>query len=128
MMAKLDNLDKYNLDHLHSAVSAGEPLNREVVEQFRKHFNLTVRDGYGQTESTLLIGFLKDTEQRPGSMGKAIPGSRVAVVDDEGNKVDTNVKGNIALPLDFLDYLKVTLKMRNVQKMHMQEIIILLEI
>ena len=101
MMAKLDNLDKYNLDHLHSAVSAGEPLNREVVEQFRKHFNLTVRDGYGQTESTLLIGFLKDTEQRPGSMGKAIPGSRVAVVDDEGNKVDTNVKGNIALPLDF---------------------------
>ncbi|MBI6058022.1 AMP-binding protein, partial [Clostridium perfringens] len=91
MMAKLDNLDKYNLDHLHSAVSAGEPLNREVVEQFRKHFNLTVRDGYGQTESTLLIGFLKDTEQRPGSMGKAIPGSRVAVVDDEGNKVDTNV-------------------------------------
>lgn len=59
MMAKLDNLDQYNLDHLHSAVSAGEPLNREVVEQFRKHFNLTVRDGYGQTESTLLIGFLK---------------------------------------------------------------------
>lgn len=101
MMAKLDNLDKYNLDHLHSAVSAGEPLNREVVEQFRKHFNLTVRDGYGQTESTLLIGFLKDTEPRPGSMGKAIPGSRVAVVDDDGNKVDTNVKGNIALPLDF---------------------------
>lgn len=61
-------------------------------------------------------------------MGKAIPGSRVAVVDDDGNKVDTNVKGNIALPLDFLDYLKVTLKMRNVQKRHMQEIITLLEI
>lgn len=59
MMAKLDNLQEYNLEHLHSAVSAGEPLNREVVEQFRNNFNLTVRDGYGQTESTLLIGFLK---------------------------------------------------------------------
>ena len=60
MMAKLNNLQDYNLEHLHSAVSAGEPLNREVVEQFKRNFNLTVRDGYGQTESTLLIGFLKD--------------------------------------------------------------------
>ena len=101
MMAKLDNLQEYNLEHLHSAVSAGEPLNREVVEQFRNNFNLTVRDGYGQTESTLLIGFLKDTKSRPGSMGKEIPGSRVTIVDDEGQPVETNVKGNIALPLDF---------------------------
>lgn len=49
MMAKLQNLNDYDLTHLHSAVSAGEPLNREVVEQFKKYFNLTVRDGYGQT-------------------------------------------------------------------------------
>ena len=59
MMAKLSHLEQYNLEYLHSAVSAGEPLNREVVEQFKRHFNITVRDGYGQTESTLLIGFLK---------------------------------------------------------------------
>ena len=93
MMAKLQNLNVYDLTHLHSAVSAGEPLNREVVEQFKKHFDLTVRDGYGQTESTLLIGFLKDTPQRSGSMGKGIPGSSVTVVDDEGNDVPTNTKG-----------------------------------
>ncbi|HHQ6667868.1 TPA: AMP-binding protein [Staphylococcus aureus] len=100
MMAKLQNLNDYDLTHLHSAVSAGEPLNREVVEQFKKYFNLTVRDGYGQTESTLLIGFLKDTPQRIGSMGKGIPGSSVTVVDDEGNSVPANTKGNIAVPLD----------------------------
>ena len=94
----------------------GEPLNREVVEQFRNNFNLTVRDGYGQTESTLLIGFLKDTKSRPGSMGKEIPGSRVTIVDDEGQPVETNVKGNIALPLDFLVCLKVIIKMKNVRK------------
>ena len=88
MMAKLDNLQEYNLEHLHSAVSAGEPLNREVVEQF----NLTVRDGYGQTESTLLIGFLKDTKSRPGSMGKEIPGSRVTIVDDEDNRLKQMLK------------------------------------
>ena len=89
MMAKLDNLQEYNLEHLHSVVSAGEPLNREVVEQFRNNFNLTVRDGYGQTESTLLIGFFKS---RPGSMGKEIPGSRVTIVDDEDNRLKQMLK------------------------------------
>ena len=92
MMAKLNNLQDYNLEHLHSAVSAGEPLNREVVEQFKRNFNLTVRDGYGQTESTLLIGFLKDTEPRPGSMGKGIPGSFVTIIDDDGNEVPPHTK------------------------------------
>lgn len=100
MMAKLSHLEQYNLEYLHSAVSAGEPLNREVVEQFKRHFNITVRDGYGQTESTLLIGFLKDTEPRMGSMGKGIPGSFVTVIDDDGKEVGPNVKGNIAVPLD----------------------------
>lgn len=93
-------LTDYNLEHLHSAVSAGEPLNREVVEKFQNRFNLTVRDGYGQTESTLLIGFLKDTESRPGSMGKAIPGSHVTVINDEGELAEVGEVGNIAVPLD----------------------------
>ncbi|SUM68081.1 acetate-CoA ligase [Staphylococcus saccharolyticus] len=88
------------MEHLHSPVSAGEPLNREVVEQFKRNFNLMVRDGYGQTESTLLIGFLKGTKPRPGSMGKGIPGSFVTIIDDDGNEVKANVKGNIAVPLD----------------------------
>ncbi|RXS15523.1 acyl-CoA synthetase MbcS [Staphylococcus saprophyticus] len=100
LMAKLPNLTDYNLEHLHSAVSAGEPLNREVVEKFQNRFNLTVRDGYGQTESTLLIGFLKDTESRPGSMGKAIPGSHVTVINDEGELAEVGEVGNIAVPLD----------------------------
>ncbi|MEK4562941.1 AMP-binding protein [Staphylococcus sp. FSL K6-3157] len=100
LMAKLSNLTDYNLEHLHSAVSAGEPLNREVVEKFQENFELTVRDGYGQTESTLLIGFLKDTESRPGSMGKAIPGSHVTVINDDGDLSKVGEVGNIAVPLD----------------------------
>ena len=59
-----------------------------------------MRDGYGQTESTLLIGFLKDTVSRPGAMGKSIPGSYTTIIDDDGNEVEPNVKGNIAVPLD----------------------------
>ncbi|MBI5975581.1 acyl-CoA synthetase MbcS [Staphylococcus canis] len=110
MMSKLKHLESYDLSHLHSAVSAGEPLNRDVVEKFKRHFDLIVRDGYGQTESTLLIGFLKDTEPRIGSMGKAIPGSGVTIVDDDGHEVPVNTKGNIAVPVDlpalFKGYLK----------------------
>src|SRR5699024_12624945 len=100
IMAKSPDLTNYNLSHLHSALSAGEPLNREVVDKFQQNFNLTVRDGYGQIESTLLIGLLKDTEGRPGSMGKAIQGSYVTVIDEDGNPAQPNEIGNIELQID----------------------------
>ena len=60
LMAKVDNLASFNLSHIHSAVSAGEPLNREVIDIFYQYFGLNVRDGYGQTENTLLVGIIKE--------------------------------------------------------------------
>lgn len=100
LMAKVDYLSEYNLSHLHSAVSAGEPLNKEVIDQFQRHFGITVRDGYGQTENTLLLGFLKGMEVKPGSMGKPTPGNNVTIIDEEGIPVEPNVVGDIAVPLD----------------------------
>jgi len=100
LMAKVDNLDMYQLPALHSAVSAGEPLNREVIDTFRKYFNLTVRDGYGQTENTLLLGFMKGMEVKPGSMGKPTPGNDVAIIDEDGKPVGVNELGDIAVKLD----------------------------
>lgn len=100
IMAKLQDLGHYDLSHLHDAVSAGEPLNQEVVEKFQDVFDITVRDGYGQTESTLLIGLLKEVEGRPGSMGKAIPGSETTIIDDDGNLAAVGEVGNIAVPVD----------------------------
>ncbi|PAF21096.1 acyl--CoA ligase [Terribacillus saccharophilus] len=100
LMAKVTDLGSYNLSALHSAVSAGEPLNREVIDVFQKHFNIIVRDGYGQTESTLLLGILKGMEPRPGSMGKPTPGNEVVVIDEDGNRVKTGEVGDIALKLD----------------------------
>ena len=91
MMAKLSNLNDYHLEHLHSAVSAGEPLNREVVEQFKNNFNLTVRDGYGQTESTLLIGFLKIQNHVRGLWVKAFQ-VVLSGIDDDGNEVPPQTK------------------------------------
>lgn len=100
LMAKLDNLQDYDLSAVHSAVSAGEPLNREVIDQFEKHFNITVRDGYGQTENTLLLGILKGMTVKPGSMGKPTPGNNVQLIDEDGNPVAVGKVGDIAIPLD----------------------------
>ncbi|NCU17132.1 acyl-CoA synthetase [Pallidibacillus pasinlerensis] len=101
LMAKVEDLTKYDLTKLHSAVSAGEALNREVIDVFQNKFNITVRDGYGQTESTLVIGTVQNMDIRIGSMGKPILPEFVAIVDDEGNPLGPDEKGNIALRKDF---------------------------
>lgn len=100
LMAKVENLSEYNLEALHSAVSAGEPLNREVIETFQKHFHITVRDGYGQTENTLLVGVMKGMDIRPGSMGKPTPGNHVDIVDEEGMPVRVGEVGDIAVHIE----------------------------
>src|SRR5690625_618029 len=109
-MAKEDNLEEYQLPALHSAVSAGEPLNVEVIDTFRKYFDLTVRDGYGQTENTLLLGGMKGMEVKPGSMGVPTPGDDVDIIDEFGEPVGVNEVGDIAVRIDcpalFREYYK----------------------
>ena len=109
-MAKVENLENYSLSTLHSAVSAGEPLNREVIETFEKYFNVQVRDGYGQTENTLLVGVMKGMEIKPGSMGKPTPGNDVKIIDDESNICRVGEVGDIAVHRDtpalFKEYYK----------------------
>ncbi|MDA8351880.1 MAG: acyl--CoA ligase [Firmicutes bacterium] len=100
LMAKVNRLDTYRLNHLRSAVSAGEPLNREVIDTFRHHFNLEVRDGYGQTENTLLVGITKGMELKPGSMGKPTTGNWVTLIDEEGQPVPDGEVGDIAVHRD----------------------------
>ncbi|MGE7921658.1 acyl-CoA synthetase MbcS [Viridibacillus arvi] len=110
ILAKVDGLGEYNLSALHSAVSAGEPLNREVIDVFARLFSLEVRDGYGQTENTLLVGTMKGMEARPGSMGKPTPGNIVDVVDEYGKPCQAGEVGDIAVhvstPALFKEYLK----------------------
>jgi acetyl-CoA synthetase len=66
---------------LRECVSAGEPLNPEVIEQVRRAWGITVRDGYGQTETTAQIGNTPGQEVRLGSMGRPLPGYTVMLVD-----------------------------------------------
>jgi acetyl-CoA synthetase len=66
---------------LRELLSAGEPLNPEVIEQVRRAWGLTIRDGYGQTETTALVGNTPGSEIKIGSMGRALPGVPIVLVD-----------------------------------------------
>jgi acetyl-CoA synthetase len=69
---------------LRSALGAGEPLNPEIIERVKAAWGVTVRDGYGQTETTLQIGNFPGQQVKPGSMGKPAPGYRVRLLDADG--------------------------------------------
>ena len=66
---------------LRECVAAGEPLNPEVIEQVRRAWDITVRDGYGQTETTAQIGNSPGQPVKPGSMGRPLPGYTVVLVN-----------------------------------------------
>ena len=83
--------------HLREAVAAGEPLNPEVIEQVRRAWSVDIRDGYGQTETTLQVANTPGAKLTPGSMGRPLPGYDVHLIDAEGVEVD---EGEIALSLD----------------------------
>lgn len=100
LMAKTVGQHHYDLSSLRSAVSAGEPLNQEVIHIFQNQYGITIRDGYGQTESTLLIGSLKDVPTRVGAMGKAIADGLVEVIDGDGHVMPAGQVGDIAVHLD----------------------------
>ena len=82
---------------LREALSAGEPLNPEVIEQVRRAWGITVRDGYGQTETTAQIGNSPGQPVKPGSMGRPLPGYQIALLASDGDEpVD---EGEIAIDL-----------------------------
>ena len=96
-MLVLEDLAKYNFNTLRHSVGAGEPLNPEIIEIWRKATGITIRDGYGQTETVILCGSFPCLEPRFGSMGKAAPGIELEVIDNDGKVVEANTEGDIAV-------------------------------
>jgi acetyl-CoA synthetase/medium-chain acyl-CoA synthetase len=92
-----EDLSGHKFPALRHCVSAGEPLNPEVIEGWAESTGLTIYDGYGQTETVLLVGNYRCMEVRPGSMGKPTPGFRMGIVDNEGNEVEPGQEGDIAI-------------------------------
>ncbi|RMG49594.1 MAG: acyl-CoA synthetase, partial [Acidobacteria bacterium] len=91
-----EDLRKYAF-RLRHAVSAGEPLNPEVIAVWQEATGLSIYDGYGQTETIILVANFPCMETKPGSMGKPMPGHEVAIIDVDGNELPAGQEGEIAL-------------------------------
>jgi acetyl-CoA synthetase len=94
------DLERYNLSRLRHCVSAGEPLNPEVIRIWKEKTGLLIYEGYGQTETVLCIGAFPGRECPPGSMGKPAPGWHIELHDRNGKPVGIHREGRIAVSLD----------------------------
>jgi acetyl-CoA synthetase len=82
---------------LREVVGAGEPLNPEVIDQVKAAWGLTIRDFYGQTETSAQVGNPPGQPIKPGSMGRPLPGFRTLLLDPDGNQAE---EGELSLALD----------------------------
>ncbi len=94
------DLRAFDLSRVRHAVSAGEPLNPEVIKIWRDATGTTIYDGYGQTETVNVVANYPCLPVRPGSMGKPAPTFDVDVVSDEGERMGDGEEGNIAVALE----------------------------
>jgi acetyl-CoA synthetase len=88
MIAKRAGLEGISLPSLRHIVSAGEPLNPEVIDRFQMALGLAIHDGYGQTETGQLTGMPAGERVRPGSMGRPLPGFRLQVLGEDGEPAE----------------------------------------
>ena len=98
MMVKQD-ISKYDFSSVQHMTTAGEALNPEVYRQFEKATGLQILEGFGQSESTMIIGNLTGAPHKIGSMGKPAPIYDVELVDAEGNPVAVGETGEIVVSL-----------------------------
>jgi acetyl-CoA synthetase len=96
-MLILEDLRRHPV-RIREALSAGEPLNPEVIEKVRQAWGVTIRDGYGQTETTAQIGNSPGQRLKPGSMGRPLPGYRIALLDEDGRPAKE--EGEICISLE----------------------------
>ena len=92
----LEDLEAYRVS-LCELASAGEPLNPEVIARVRDAWGLTIREGYGQTESTAMLGCPPGTPVKPGSMGRLLPGYQARLLDVDGKE---SAEGELSIVLD----------------------------
>ena len=98
MLIKQD-LSRFDLSSIEHASTAGEALNPEVFRQFEKHTGLQIMEGFGQSESTLIIGNLAGGSHKIGSMGKPTPLYNVCLLDPDGEKVERGESGEICIDI-----------------------------
>ena len=93
------DLSNYDLSSIRHSISAGEPLNPEVMRVWKDMTGTDVYDGYGQTETINIVANIPGVEVRPGSMGRPVPGVEVDIIDDRGNVVPDGEVGHIGVKI-----------------------------
>ena len=96
MLIKQD-ISRFDLSSIEHASTAGEALNPEVYRQFKKHTGLSIKEGFGQSESTIIIGNLTGESHKIGSMGKPVPLYDVHLLDADGNEVERGEPGEVCI-------------------------------
>ena len=96
MLIKQD-LSRFDLSSIEHASSAGEAINPEVFRQFEKATGLQIMEGFGQSESTLIIGNLAGDSHKIGAMGKPVPLYDVHLLDADGNEVEPGESGEVCI-------------------------------
>jgi acetyl-CoA synthetase/medium-chain acyl-CoA synthetase len=93
------DLSRWKFPHLRHCVSAGEPLNPEVISLWKQATGLTIYEGYGQTETIVLVGNFRSRNEavRPGSMGRPTPGFHLAILDANLNPLPDGREGELAI-------------------------------
>lgn len=94
-----EDLKSYNFS-LRQCVAAGEPLNPEIIEEWKAGTGILIRDGFGQTESTCMVANYPNAKVKFGSMGKPTFLYDIIIADDDGNELSTNEEGNICVKTD----------------------------
>ncbi len=92
-----EDLTKYDLSTIRHCTTAGEPLNPEVFNRFKEATGLSIREGFGQSESTVLIANFPWIEQKLGSTGKPSPLYDLDILDADGNPCEDGVVGSIVI-------------------------------
>ncbi len=98
MLIKQD-LSRFDLSSVEYASTAGEALNPEVYKQFMNHTGLPIKEGFGQSESTIIIGNLTGDSHKVGSMGKPVPLYKVHLLDSDGKDVEPGENGEICIDI-----------------------------
>ena len=93
----LEDFSKYNLENLRFVTTAGEAMPKEVSAKFKELTGLTIREGFGQTETALQICTAVEGLQIPGSIGKASPLYHVELVDENNKPVPVGTEGEIVI-------------------------------
>src|SRR5690625_1530488 len=92
-----EDLSAFDFSNLRQCVAAGEPLNPEVIQKWKRETGTLIRDGYGQTEATAMAGNLPGRELKFGSMGKPTFLYDIVIADDDGKELPVTEEGNICV-------------------------------